>query len=174
MSRYLVDRVGVFGRNLARERRLRAKSPRTLALLADVSVSEIDRIEKGLRDPTVTTAARLADALGLLIDELIEDPARPRLRLRPFDVHDHADKFNESIVMDDPVSYQRFGETLRQERRRKGLTQDDMALAAGLGLRTVGEIEAGKPTAWLRTWLAIIEALDFKLAIVRRRDQSSP
>ena len=58
----------------------------------------------------------------------------------------------------------RLGETIRRERRTLGLTQDELALAAGLGLRAVHDIEAGKVTAQLRTWLKAAEALNLETA----------
>lgn len=62
----------------------------------------------------------------------------------------------------------RLGDALRRERKRQGLRQDDLALGAGLDLRAVGEVEAGKATAQLATWLAIIHALGFEIVLVRR------
>lgn len=53
-----------------------------------------------------------------------------------------------------------LGHALRRERKSKGLRQDDVALAAGLGLRAVHDVEAGKKTAHFETWLKIMQALD--------------
>jgi len=128
--------------------------------------SEISRIENGLRDPKVSTVVRLARALNVRVCELIEGPSE-----RPPDPHE-ADDLEGGIVLD-RIVYRRLGEALRQERRRQGLRQDDIALAAGLGLRAVGEIEAGKPTAQFNTWLAVIQALSFKLVVVRARPRAS-
>lgn len=149
----------MFGRNLAAERQRQRLSTRTLARLAGMHGSEISRIENGLRDPKVSTAARLAGALKVPVSQLIGDPTQ-----HPVEAHHDAD----DAYFVDRVIYQRIGEALRRERRKRGLTQDDMALAAGLGLRAVGEVEAGKATAQFRTWLAVIQALGFKLVIVRR------
>lgn len=66
----------------------------------------------------------------------------------------------------------RLGETVRRERRARGLRQDDLALAAGLGLRAVHDIETGKETAHLNTWLKALDALGMELVVVRR-DRSS-
>jgi DNA-binding XRE family transcriptional regulator len=43
-----------------------------------------------------------------------------------------------------------FGSTLRQRRRRLGLSQDDVANAIGVNRRVIGELEAGKPSVELR------------------------
>jgi y4mF family transcriptional regulator len=155
----------VFGQSLRDERRRQRKTTRELARLAGMHASQISRLENGLADPKVSTVARLARTLKVPVSRLIEGTVQ-----RPPDATD-ADDPGEDIVMD-RVVYQRLGEALRQERRRQGLTQDDMALAAGLGLRAVGEVEAGKPTAQFNTWLAVVQALGFKLVIVRKRPRS--
>jgi HTH-type transcriptional regulator / antitoxin HipB len=65
-----------------------------------------------------------------------------------------------------------LGETVRRERRERGLRQDDLALAAGLGLRAVHDVEAGKATAHLATWVKALDALDMDVAAVSRRRRS--
>jgi transcriptional regulator with XRE-family HTH domain len=65
-----------------------------------------------------------------------------------------------------------LGETVRRERRARGLSQDDLALAAGLGLRAVNDVEAGKATAHLATWVKALDALDMDVAAVARRRRS--
>lgn len=57
----------------------------------------------------------------------------------------------------------RLGETVRRERRARGFRQDDLALVAGLGLRAVHDVEAGKATAQLATWVKALDALDLEL-----------
>lgn len=56
-------------------------------------------------------------------------------------------------------SVQDLGAALRVARKALGLTQADLALAAGVGLRFVVELEAGKPTVRLGLVLRVIEAL---------------
>lgn len=46
-------------------------------------------------------------------------------------------------------SPQQLGDALRAARKQLGLTQSQLALAAGVGVRFIVELEAGKPT--LRT-----------------------
>jgi y4mF family transcriptional regulator len=48
---------------------------------------------------------------------------------------------------------------LRLTRKALRLTQGDLALAAGVGLRFVVELEAGKPTVQLELVLRVIDAL---------------
>ena len=56
-------------------------------------------------------------------------------------------------------SPQQLGEALRTARRQLSLTQPQLALAAGVGVRFVVELEAGKPTVRLAQVLRVIEAL---------------
>lgn len=56
-------------------------------------------------------------------------------------------------------STQQLGQTLRVARKQLGLTQSQLALAAGVGVRFIVDLEAGKPTLRLETVLRVIEAL---------------
>lgn len=60
------------------------------------------------------------------------------------------------IHIDSP---QTLGATLRAVRKRLGLTQSDLALAAGVGLRFVVDLESGKSTVRLEQVLRVIDAL---------------
>lgn len=54
---------------------------------------------------------------------------------------------------------QQLGQALRAARKQLGLTQSQLALAAGVGSRFIVDLEAGKPTLRLETVLRVIEAL---------------
>jgi len=56
-------------------------------------------------------------------------------------------------------STQQLGEALRAARKQLGLTQPQLALAAGVGVRFIVDLEAGKPTLRLETVLRVIETL---------------
>lgn len=56
-------------------------------------------------------------------------------------------------------SPQQLGAALRAARKQLGLTQPQLALAAGVGVRFVVELEAGKPTVRLEGVLRVIDAL---------------
>lgn len=58
-----------------------------------------------------------------------------------------------------------LGAALRAARKRLGLTQSDLALAAGVGLRFVVELERGKPTVRFEQVLRVIDALGGKLTL---------
>ena len=52
-----------------------------------------------------------------------------------------------------------LGAFVRETRREAGLTQGQLAGAAGVGMRFVIELEAGKPTAQLGKALAVLAVL---------------
>ena len=56
-------------------------------------------------------------------------------------------------------SPQQLGRALRAARKQLGLTQPQLALAAGVGVRFIVELEAGKPTLRLENVLRVIDAL---------------
>lgn len=51
-----------------------------------------------------------------------------------------------------------FGIAVRDARKRNGLRQEDVAIAAGVGLRFVIELERGKPTSQLDRALRVARA----------------
>lgn len=56
-------------------------------------------------------------------------------------------------------STQQLGHALRATRKQLGLTQPQLALAAGVGVRFIVDLEAGKPTLRLANVLRVIDAL---------------
>ena len=52
-----------------------------------------------------------------------------------------------------------IGTLIRDTRKLQGLRQDELAAVAGVGLRFLVELEAGKETAQLGKTLAILAAL---------------
>jgi HTH-type transcriptional regulator / antitoxin HipB len=58
-----------------------------------------------------------------------------------------------------------IGQIVRQARRAQGLRQDQLAGAAGVGLRFIVELEAGKPTTQLGKVLTVLSALGCELQI---------
>ncbi|MGL6161956.1 helix-turn-helix transcriptional regulator [Microbulbifer sp.] len=61
---------------------------------------------------------------------------------------------------------QQLGQALRTARKRLGLTQSQLALAAGCGVRFIVELEAGKPTVRLESVLRVVAALGGELALM--------
>ena len=58
-----------------------------------------------------------------------------------------------------------LGAAVLAARHRLGLTQPQLALAAGVGVRFIVELEAGKPTVRLETLLKVVHALGGALAV---------
>jgi len=58
-----------------------------------------------------------------------------------------------------------LGAALRAARKKMGLTQSDLALAAGVGVRFIVDLEAGKPTVRLEQVLRVVDALGGSLAL---------
>lgn len=62
-------------------------------------------------------------------------------------------------------STEQLGDNLRAARKQLGLTQSQLALAAGVGVRFIVDLEAGKPTLRLAQVLRVIDALGGELAL---------
>ncbi len=56
-------------------------------------------------------------------------------------------------------SPQQLGDALLAARKQLGLTQPQLALAAGVGIRFIVDLESGKPTVRLANVLRVIDAL---------------
>ena len=64
-----------------------------------------------------------------------------------------------------------LGTAIRESRKKDRLTQAELAFAAGVGIRFVSELEAGKPTAQIGKIMQVLAALGGRLA-VRWNDDS--
>ena len=60
---------------------------------------------------------------------------------------------------------QQLGDALRAARKQLGLTQPQLALAAGVGVRFIVDLEAGKSTVQLQQVLRVIDVLGGELAL---------
>lgn len=58
-----------------------------------------------------------------------------------------------------------IGDIVRATRKAAGLRQDELAGAAGVGLRFIVDLEAGKPTAQIGKTLQVLAALGCSLDI---------
>ncbi len=56
-----------------------------------------------------------------------------------------------------------FGETIRKARRSLGVTQKDLALTSGTGLRFVIDLEKGKETCQIGKALRVLQTLGIKI-----------
>ena len=57
------------------------------------------------------------------------------------------------------MTSKQIGTLIRDTRKLQGLRQDELAAVAGVGLRFLVELEAGKETAQLGKTLAVLAAL---------------
>lgn len=58
-----------------------------------------------------------------------------------------------------PLSVDQIGEVVRTARKSLGVTQRQLAMTAGTGLRFVIDLEKGKPTCQLGKTLAVLNTL---------------
>lgn len=58
-----------------------------------------------------------------------------------------------------------IAKTVRMERKRAGLRQDELAGAAGVGTRFIVELEAGKPSLQVGKTLRVLETLGVRVTL---------
>ncbi len=65
-----------------------------------------------------------------------------------------------------------IGQLIRSTRKALGVTQRDLAMTAGTGLRFIIDLEKGKPTCHLGKALAVLRTLGIKINLTppRRSD----
>ena len=63
-----------------------------------------------------------------------------------------------------------LGELIRDERRRRNMTQVELAECAGVGINFVSQVERGKPTAELEKVLVLVSMLGLTLVGGERRE----
>ena len=64
------------------------------------------------------------------------------------------------------MTSEEIGKVVRQARVEQGLRQDQLAAAAGVGIRFIVELEQGKSTVRLSKVLTVLNALGYHLEIV--------
>ena len=67
-----------------------------------------------------------------------------------------------------------IGQLVRGVRRAQGLRQDQLAAAAGVGVRFVVELERGKPTAQLGKVLTVLGSLGCTLKVEHPPSDDGP
>lgn len=72
------------------------------------------------------------------------------------------------------MSVQEIGQIVRDTRKAIGLRQDELASAAGVGLRFLVELERGKPSVRLDKMEAVLAALGLEIGLKPRREQARP
>ena len=59
-----------------------------------------------------------------------------------------------------------IGEAVREARKRLGVTQKDLALTSGTGLRFIIDLEKGKPTCQIGKALIVLHTLGIKIKLI--------
>jgi len=67
-----------------------------------------------------------------------------------------------------------IGDVVRRARLAQGLRQDQLAAAAGVGVRFLVELEGGKPTVRLAKVLAVLDALGLRLQVTNPTELPGP
>ena len=63
------------------------------------------------------------------------------------------------------MSSQELGAAIRKVRKQLGVTQRDLALTSGTGLRFISDLENGKPTCQIGKVLAVLSTLGLRLQL---------
>ena len=58
-----------------------------------------------------------------------------------------------------------IGELIRKTRKGMGVTQENLALTSGTGLRFIIDLEKGKPTCQIGKALAVLNTLGIKMSL---------
>jgi len=66
-----------------------------------------------------------------------------------------------------------LGDVVRHTRKALSLTQPQLALAAGVGVRFIVDLEAGKPTVRLENVLRVLQALGATLNVLSSEDSQT-
>jgi transcriptional regulator with XRE-family HTH domain len=72
----------IFGAVLQRHRAARNISQEELAFQADVDRTFVSRLERGIRQPTITTLIGVGQALGVSAADLVKETEKEYLRLK--------------------------------------------------------------------------------------------
>ncbi len=61
---------------------------------------------------------------------------------------------------------EQLGEIVRKTRKEMGVTQSDLALTSGTGLRFISDLENGKPTCQLGKVLTVLQTLGMRIELL--------
>ena len=76
-------------------------------------------------------------------------------------------KDSRTVICMKPMRYtaQRIGQITRETRKRLGVTQKDLALTSGTGLRFIIDLEKGKETCQIGKVLTVLQTLGIRIAL---------
>lgn len=63
------------------------------------------------------------------------------------------------------MTTKQIGEIVRTARKKQGLTQPQLAMACGTGIRFIVDLEAGKETCQIGKVLLVIQMLGLKMSV---------
>lgn len=69
---------------------------------------------------------------------------------------------------------QQIGRTIRDTRKKLGVTQKDLALTSGTGLRFIIDLEKGKETCEIGKALRVLQTLGIKLTLTLPLPATTP
>ncbi len=72
------------------------------------------------------------------------------------------------------ITTTQLGAAIRARRRELGVTQKDLAMTSGTGLRFIIDLEKGKPTCQTGKMLQVLQALGLDLAVGGGSDRPPP
>ena len=63
------------------------------------------------------------------------------------------------------MNSEKLGQIIKNQRKSLGLTQTEVALSCGVGIRFVSDLENGKPSCQIEKALLVMESIGLKLYI---------
>jgi HTH-type transcriptional regulator / antitoxin HipB len=63
------------------------------------------------------------------------------------------------------MNSEKLGQIIKNQRKSLGLTQTEVALSCGVGIRFVSELENGKPSCQIEKALLVMESIGLNLII---------
>lgn len=73
-----------------------------------------------------------------------------------------------SVNWREPMTVKEIGEIVRKSRKEQNLTQPQLAMACGTGVRFIVDLEAGKETCQIGKVLNVIQMLGLKVSVDQR------
>ncbi len=72
-----------------------------------------------------------------------------------------------------PLTPDDLGSLVKKERKALGLTQAELALTSGTGMRFISDLENGKPTCQIGKTLTVLKTLGIRLTMSSPRSPGS-
>jgi y4mF family transcriptional regulator len=79
--------------------------------------------------------------------------------------HDNITEREKGKAKTVAVTPEEMGKIIKKERKAMGLTQADLALTSGTGMRFISDLENGKPTCQIGKTLTVLKTLGMRLTL---------